>query len=199
MKVIDNVCMIPTIIFNYMLLRYKKVQVGKKCCVEGKLRIYGKAKKFSIGDDIRIISCRKSNPLGGQIGTTFALGKDAIISIGDKSGISNSIFRIETSLEIGKNVNIGGDCKFYDSDMHSIDYYERIQNPDTTIKRAPIVIEDGVWIGAHSIILKGVTIGKRSVIAAGSVVTKNIPQNELWAGNPAHFIRKINLEKCIDN
>lgn len=52
MKVIDNVCMIPTRIFNYMLLRYKKVQVGKKCCVEGKLRIYGKAKKFSIGDDI---------------------------------------------------------------------------------------------------------------------------------------------------
>ena len=49
-----------------------------------------------------------------------------------------------------------------------------------------------MFIGANSIILKGVTIGERSIIGAGSVVTKNIPDDEIWAGNPAKFIRKIN-------
>lgn len=55
---------------------------------------------------------------------------------------------------------------------------------------APITIEDHAFIGAHSIILKGVTIGKCSIVGAGSVVTHNIPEHEIWAGNPAKFIRK---------
>lgn len=53
----------------------------------------------------------------------------------------------------------------------------------------PIVIEDDVFIGAHSIILKGVNIGQGAIIAAGSVVTKSIPAYETWGGNPAKKIR----------
>ena len=53
------------------------------------------------------------------------------------------------------------------------------------------MIKDHAFIGAHSLILKGVTIGKYSVVGAGSVVTKSIPDGEIWAGNPAHFIRKL--------
>lgn len=115
------------------------------------------------------------------------------IEIGNNTGISNSTFRIKQGIKIGNNVNVGGDCKFYDSDMHSVDYADRMLFPDEKIKTAPITIKDGVWIGAHSIILKGVTIGERSVIAAGSVVTKSIPDDELWGGNPAKFIKKINM------
>lgn len=89
-------------------------------------------------------------------------------------------------------MNIGGDCRFYDSDMHSVDYKFRVEHPDTHIKTAPITIKDGVWLGAHTTVLKGVTIGDRSVVGAGSVVTKDIPADELWAGNPARFIKKIN-------
>jgi acetyltransferase-like isoleucine patch superfamily enzyme len=48
-----------------------------------------------------------------------------------------------------------------------------------------------VFIGARCIILKGVTIGEKSIVAAGSVVTKNIPEGEVWGGNPAKFIKKI--------
>ena len=54
----------------------------------------------------------------------------------------------------------------------------------------PIIVGDGCWIGANSLIMPGVTIGNGVVIAAGSVVTKDIPANEVWAGNPAKFIRK---------
>lgn len=56
---------------------------------------------------------------------------------------------------------------------------------------APIVIEDDVWVGAHSFILKGVTIGARSIIGAGSVVTKNIPADCVAAGNPCRVIKNL--------
>ena len=52
-------------------------------------------------------------------------------------------------------------------------------------------IENNVFIGANSMILKGVKIGDRSIIGAGSVVTKNVPSDQIWAGNPAKFIREI--------
>ena len=58
-------------------------------------------------------------------------------------------------------------------------------------KSPPIVIEDDVWVGAHSIILKGVTIGARSIIGAGSVVTKSIPADCVAAGNPCRVIKNL--------
>ena len=59
------------------------------------------------------------------------------------------------------------------------------------VKSSPVTIGDDVFIGAHSTILKGVTIGDRAIIGACSVVTKNVPDDEIWAGNPARFIRKM--------
>ena len=55
---------------------------------------------------------------------------------------------------------------------------------------APIIIEDDVWIGANSIIIKGVTIGTGSVIAAGAVVTKSVPPYCVYGGVPAKLIKK---------
>jgi galactoside O-acetyltransferase len=52
-------------------------------------------------------------------------------------------------------------------------------------------IEENVWIGGNVSIVPGVTIGKNSVIGAGSVVTKDIPENCIAAGNPCHVIREI--------
>ncbi|WP_080675510.1 acyltransferase [Pseudomonas kilonensis] len=54
----------------------------------------------------------------------------------------------------------------------------------------PITIEEGVWIGAHSIILAGVTIGKNSVIGAGVVVSKSIPENSIVVGPGFRFIER---------
>lgn len=56
---------------------------------------------------------------------------------------------------------------------------------------SPVVIGDGVWIGAGAIVLPGVTLGEGSVVAAGSVVTKDVPAFSLVAGSPAKVIKKL--------
>jgi acetyltransferase-like isoleucine patch superfamily enzyme len=53
------------------------------------------------------------------------------------------------------------------------------------------LIKDNVFIDAFSIILKGVTIDENSIIGVASIVNKNIPDNQILAGNPAKFIREI--------
>ena len=55
---------------------------------------------------------------------------------------------------------------------------------------APVIINENVWIGSRAIILPGVTIGANSIIGAGSVITQNIADNSIYAGNPAKLIRK---------
>ena len=52
-----------------------------------------------------------------------------------------------------------------------------------------VVLDDNVWIGANSVILKGVTIGNNAIIAAGSIVTKDVPANAIVGGCPAKVIR----------
>lgn len=56
---------------------------------------------------------------------------------------------------------------------------------------APIFLDDDVWLGANVTICPGVKIGKGSVIGAGSVVTKDIPEKVIAAGNPCKVIREI--------
>ena len=51
-------------------------------------------------------------------------------------------------------------------------------------------LEENGFIGCHTVICNSVTIGKNSIVGASSVVTKDIPDNEVWAGNPARFIKK---------
>ena len=88
--------------------------------------------------------------------------------------------------------------KIWDTDFHSLDYEDRI-NEDRYIKSKPIRVCEGAFIGACSIILKGVTIGRHSIIGAGSVVTKDVPDGEIWAGNPAQFIRRIESVEVLFN
>lgn len=57
----------------------------------------------------------------------------------------------------------------------------------------PVRIKMGAWIGANAVILKGVTVGRNAVVAAGAVVTKSIPDNEMWGGCPARFIKRIDV------
>jgi acetyltransferase-like isoleucine patch superfamily enzyme len=59
----------------------------------------------------------------------------------------------------------------------------------SNVKSGKITIKDAAWIGFNCIILKGVTIGKGAVVGSGSVVTKDVPDYNVVAGNPATFIR----------
>ncbi len=65
---------------------------------------------------------------------------------------------------------------------------------DRTHVVAPIVLEDGVWLGTNVLVSPGVRIGRNSVIGAGAVVTKDIPPNVLAAGVPAKTIRELTLD-----
>lgn len=63
--------------------------------------------------------------------------------------------------------------------------------------KGPIVIESDVWIGSHAMIMSGVTVGQGAVIAAGSIVTKDVPDYAVVAGNPAKIIKyRFDMEIC---
>lgn len=65
-------------------------------------------------------------------------------------------------------------------------------NPDDRkFYQGPVFIGENVFVGMNTLIVASVTIGDRAVIGAGSVVTKDIPAGELWAGVPARFIKKV--------
>ena len=65
-----------------------------------------------------------------------------------------------------------------------------IDDPEFTASFLPIEIGHHCWIGTGAIVLQGVKIGNGAVVAAGALVTKDIPENEVWGGVPAKFIRK---------
>lgn len=112
--------------------------------------------------------------------------------------MSNVAIHCHNSITIGNCVNIGAGTQIFDTDFHSLDWEDRRDKTDVIKQKTkPVLIGDFVFIGADSIILKGVHIGEKSIIGAGSVVSHNIPPEEIWAGNPAVFIRKINKEDDV--
>lgn len=143
-----------------------------------------------IGDNVRINSCYWANPIGGNVFTSLVVGPGAELIIKKGAGISNTAIVARKKIVIEEDVFIGGDCKIYDTDFHSIQYHNRV-GVDNDIKCNPVIIRKGAFIGTGSIILKGVTIGEKSVVGAGSVVSKDIPPLEVWAGNPARFIKRL--------
>ncbi len=65
--------------------------------------------------------------------------------------------------------------------------------PDTgRYSRGVVRLCRNAYVGCRSVICKPVTIGENAIVGAGSIVTKDIPANEVWAGNPARFIRRRN-------
>lgn len=180
------------LLFNILNISRHECIVGKNTIINGLIQISGLHNSVTIGDNCTINSNGWLVPIGYYPKTifwTFGKGK---ISIGNNCGITNSAFCSASSINIGNYVLIGGGCKFYDTDFHSLDYEKRIDFMHDNDRRAkPIIVKDGAFIGAGTIILKGVTVGCKSIIGAGSVVTHNIPDGEIWAGNPAKYIKGI--------
>lgn len=147
---------------------------------------------FFMGSGVKMNNGIKSNPIGCYSRCTFFVGKGAKLIIGNNVGISQSALVCHIKIIIGNNVKIGGGVKIFDTDFHSLNPLIRNSIDDINNKEMlPVIIKDNVFIGAFSIILKGVTIGENSIVGAGSVVVKSVPDNQIWAGNPAKFIRNI--------
>lgn len=114
-------------------------------------------------------------------GVRLEIGKNASLEIGTGTYLNrNTLIVAEEHVRIGQNCKISWDVIIMDSDQHKL-------YPGAEYKK-PVTIEDDVWIGCRSIILKGVQIGRGAVIAAGSVVTRNVPSNTIFGGSPARFI-----------
>lgn len=148
------------------------------------------AEGLFLGKGFSMHNGANGNPIGCFQPCTFFIDRRCSIKIGENVGISQTALIAHADITIGNNVKIGGGTCVYTSDFHSLDSRIRCSNEDQEKRNvAPIHIGNNVFIGAHSIILKGVIIGDNSIIGAGSVVTKSIPANQIWAGNPAKYIR----------
>jgi acetyltransferase-like isoleucine patch superfamily enzyme len=104
-----------------------------------------------------------------------------------------SLFMSEGGVTIGRNVLIAPYCRLI-THQHT---FAELDKPiyDQPMEFSRIVIEDGAWLGAGTIVLPGVRIGLGAVVGAGSVVTRSVPAFEIWAGNPA---RKINDRRASE-
>jgi len=114
--------------------------------------------------------------------------------IGDNLGMSCSAIICNHEIIIGDNVTIGGNTVIYDTDFHSLNPNHRLSKCEdkSNAKFGKVTIGNNVFICAHTTILKGVTIVENSIIGSCSVVTKDIPRNEIWGGNPAKYISDLN-------
>jgi acetyltransferase-like isoleucine patch superfamily enzyme len=110
--------------------------------------------------------------------TLLEIGNHVFIGTGTELNITNKV-------TIGSGTLIASGCRIIDHD-HGMRLDKLIKDQPST--SANILIGVDCWIGANSVILKGVTLGNGSVIGAGAVVTKSIPENQIWGGVPAKFL-----------
>ena len=152
------------------------------------LKIFGN--NISVGDyatlitapDKRIdLSTWETDKINGEID----LGKYILISPGTS-------IRSAKKIIIGESTMIASDVTITDSDWHGI--YDRT---DYVATPKEVIIEDNVWIGEKSIILKGSIIGRNSIIGAGSVVNGVVPENVVFAGNPAREVKKLDKKDFV--
>ena len=123
--------------------------------------------------------------------------------IGENCNVCSHCF-IENDVKIGNNVTIKCGVQLWDglrveddvfigaNVSFTNDRYPRSKQYPAAFEKT--VIRKGASIGAGSVVLCGVEIGEKAMIGAGSVVTKDVPAGELWVGNPARFVRKLEEE-----
>jgi acetyltransferase-like isoleucine patch superfamily enzyme len=150
-----------------------------------------KGSKITIGKRFVICSSNYFSEPGINHPTIIRLlSNNSELTIGDHVGISGGGICVQTKVSIGNNVLLGANVFITDTDFHPVDPINRRHNKQN-IRSKEILIGNNVFIGMDTIVLKGVSIGENSIIAAGSVVSRNIPANQIWGGNPVRFLRDL--------
>jgi acetyltransferase-like isoleucine patch superfamily enzyme len=173
-------------------LRLMSCSFGNNFKVDGTLWVQANRKgTIRIGDNVRINSRFGSNLVGLTNPAIFQCLDEGVITIGNNSGLSSAVLSARASITIGDNVMVGGNVRIFDHNYHSLDFRKRrnLAEDQPDCKRSPVVIGNDVFIGTNAMILKGVTLGDRAIIGAGSVVSCDVPADEVWAGNPARCVR----------
>ena len=143
-------------------------------------------KNVRIFDYVNLYGCEIGD--NTKIGTFVEIQKGA--TIGKNCKISSHTFICE-GVTIEDNVFVGHNVTFIN------DKYPRSTAPDGRMQTeddwvcVPTFVNQGASIGSSATIMCGITIGENAIVGASSVVTKNVPDNTIVAGNPARIIKKI--------
>lgn len=147
-------------------------KVGKRAIVLGNPVVDGS--DMQVGDDFKVWSGHRTTLISGWGKLRF--GDRVFVNVG------TTIISVEEII-VGDDVAFANEVYVIDSDSHGVEGRPH--------RQAPIRIGDGCWIGARAMILPGVTLGNRVLVAAGAVVTRDVPDDSLVAGNPARVVRTL--------
>ena len=182
-----------------------KLKYRNRLVTDGAIRILGKLPILKVPGNSQIIlgkkvvlnSDNKKSNTALTFNCTLVCGLNGMIEIGDNTMLNGVSITAYEKVKIGKNCQIASCTFIADTDFHPVNptIREREVNghkiDHSEVNKRAVNIGDNVWIGWGCTILKGVTIGDNSIIAAGSVVLTDVPENVLYAGNPAEFKKSL--------
>jgi acetyltransferase-like isoleucine patch superfamily enzyme len=176
----------------YLRLRAHGAQVGPGLQVRGPIRLHcHRSGRIRLGRGCRMQSGFAGNPVGEGHRLAIWVGPGARLELGDRVGLSNSTIVCMDAVTIADEAMVGGGCRIYDTDFHSLDSTERTLPGNPGARTAAVAIRRRAFVGGHSLVLKGSVVGEGAVVGAGSVVRGAVPAGQVWAGNPAVFVRDL--------
>jgi len=163
-------------------LQFKKFSAGRFFRVYGPLVITGPG-RVKLGNNCLIIS-NAIKPV-----CIRTLSREAVVTLGDSSGLNGTSIQAVERVEIGELSNIA-DAYITDTSSHSLARNRRTESVNE-VRSRPVSIGRNVWVSVQTVILDGVTIGDDSVVGACTLVKENVPEGVFVAGNPMKVIKSV--------
>lgn len=177
-----------TVISEFVVVR-DNVKIGKNCYLDTGVVI---EKDVKIGNNTKIYQysvIRRNSVIGndGILGKCVMIENDVVmgneVHIADLTHITSTCI-IEDKVFFGPNAATDNTANVLSFRKKQVE----LQGP---------LIKHGARIGTAAILARGITIGKNSVVGRGSLVLKDIPDNQLWYGHPARYIREVPKEEWV--
>lgn len=152
-------------------------QIGRRVTLRGRAHIVNDG-AIVLGERVRLVSTVATLELVTLAGGRLEIGNNVFINYG-------------ASIVASKLVQIGNDCLIGTHVMVMDTDFHRVEDKAWDTTGYPVIIEDRVWLGNRSMVLKGVRVGHDAVVAAGAIVTRDVSPRTLVAGAPARVIREF--------